>query len=164
MFPVFARYFWVLALAVSVYNFVAASRSEAAYAGLDTAQVARARRLRRRFAVMSIVPWLIMGYGQLIGGVPTVFHYFRPQDRNPYVLAFVASIFVASVVVAIWAVFFGGARTAVTLRLAVFPGASATNGLGEGRIRLIAAAAPLFVIVWVLMATLMDVRVPELPR
>jgi hypothetical protein len=33
------------------------------------------------------LPWLVMAFGLETGRVPTIWHYFRPRDGNPYVLA-----------------------------------------------------------------------------
>jgi hypothetical protein len=42
------------------------------------------------------LPWLVMGAGLEFGFVPSIFSFFRPGDRNPFVLAWFA------VVVAEW--------------------------------------------------------------
>jgi hypothetical protein len=33
------------------------------------------------------LPWLVMGTGIELGGVPSMFSYLRPRDGNPFVLA-----------------------------------------------------------------------------
>jgi hypothetical protein len=40
------------------------------------------------------LPWLVMGFGMTLGGIPTVFHFFRPRDGNPYVIAFHLTIII----------------------------------------------------------------------
>jgi hypothetical protein len=30
------------------------------------------------------IPWIVMGIGLMVGGVPSMFHFFRPRDGNPY--------------------------------------------------------------------------------
>jgi hypothetical protein len=39
------------------------------------------------------IPWIVMGTGILTGNVPTIWHFFRPQDGNPFVIIFFISIF-----------------------------------------------------------------------
>jgi len=50
-------------------------------------------RIIKGFAIWGSLPWVVMGIGCTIGDVPSVLHYFRPRDGNPYVIAFFASIF-----------------------------------------------------------------------
>jgi hypothetical protein len=59
------------------------------------------------------IPWVVMGIGCVFGGVPSVFHYFRPQDGNPYVLAFFASILLICLMGTNWLLFRGGAEMLV---------------------------------------------------
>jgi hypothetical protein len=33
------------------------------------------------------LPWLVMGVGIELGGLPSIFSYFRPRDGNPFVQA-----------------------------------------------------------------------------
>ena len=51
------------------------------------------RALVRGFVTWGNLPWVIMGLGILVGGVPSVFHYFNPRYPNPFVTAFFGSIF-----------------------------------------------------------------------
>jgi hypothetical protein len=39
------------------------------------------------------LPWLVMGAGIEVGGVSSVFSYLHPSDENPFVLAFLAIVF-----------------------------------------------------------------------
>ena len=55
------------------------------------------------------LPWVVMGIGIITKNVPTVFHYFRPQDNNFNVWAFYASIFLVYGLLAKWIFFKGGA-------------------------------------------------------
>ncbi len=48
------------------------------------------------------IPWVIMGVGIVTGNVPTVFHYFNPQDGNPYVISFFISILLIWVLGTYW--------------------------------------------------------------
>ena len=59
------------------------------------------------------VPGVVMGLGVTIGGVPTVWHFFRPQDGNPWVLAFFATIFMLWTATTYWIIFGNGATEIV---------------------------------------------------
>ena len=56
------------------------------------------------------VPWVVMGIGCTVGGVPAVFSYFRPQDGNPCVLAFWVSLVLLWILGFYWMFFRGGAQ------------------------------------------------------
>jgi len=59
-----------------------------------------------------------MGFGCTIGGIPSVWHYFRPRDGNPFVLAWFGSVFFLWIAGAFWLFIKDGAKT-----LAKHPGA-----------------------------------------
>lgn len=65
--------------------------------------------LRRSLFLWKSLPWAIMGAGILSGAVPDLLHYFRPQDANPFVLAFLGSLLLTWAVALYW-VFHGGAE------------------------------------------------------
>ena len=44
------------------------------------------------FITWGNIPWVVMGAGIITGSVPTIFHYFSPQDGNPFVIAFFMSV------------------------------------------------------------------------
>jgi hypothetical protein len=54
------------------------------------------QRLVRGYLFWGNVPWLVMGVGLELGGLPSIFSFFRPRDGNPFVLAWFA------VVIALW--------------------------------------------------------------
>ncbi len=56
------------------------------------------------------LPWVFMGLGCEVGGVPTVFYYFRPRDGNPFVIAFFASPAVIWALGTYWLFARGGAE------------------------------------------------------
>lgn len=83
-------------------------------------------KLLRGIAIVFGVPFLIMEAGALSPGQLTVWHFFRPQDGNPFVLGFFAWLFGFAIVFAIWVWFLGGddfmARNLRVVRLFRFPG------------------------------------------
>src|ERR1700749_3021869 len=96
-FDLIGHWFWVACLAINVVNYRRASGLARQKFAADPQHAATAERLLRRFAALAAVPWLVMGAGVLFGGVPGVWNYFRPQDGDPFVIAWIASAFLLSV-------------------------------------------------------------------
>src|ERR1700720_2305634 len=46
------------------------------------------RRLIRSWLIYGNLPWLVMGAGVVVGGVPSVFRYFNPGGGGPFVIGF----------------------------------------------------------------------------
>jgi hypothetical protein len=56
------------------------------------------------------LPWIIMGLGLELGGLPSIFSYFRPRDGNPFVLAFFIVVFAVWILGFWWLFFARGAE------------------------------------------------------
>lgn len=113
-----ARWFWIPAILVSVLNYVIMyTRTKKLAQGNVERQAGYAKILRVYYAG-STIPFVVMGAGIVFGGVPTLFHFFRPQDGNPFVLAWFATVLILSLLSCYWVFFRGGAQT-----LATYPGA-----------------------------------------
>jgi hypothetical protein len=109
-----SKFFWAICIVVGFAN-AAIYRSRArrhiqAHPELEEGY----RTIIKGFVFWTSIPWVVMGIGCVFGGVPSVFHYFRPRDRNPYVLAFYASIFLIDLAGTNWLLFRGGAETLVS--------------------------------------------------
>lgn len=169
LFSIMGRYFWLLCLGVTAYNYVVGVRSISAREPTDPRASADAVTLRRWFAISSALPWVVMGWAIVIGGVPNVWYFFRPQDRNPYVLAWFASIYVLAFYFAYWVFLRGGARKVVLLQpfeikwyRTGFRGTTrGTVALTEGRVKLFAALGPIWIAAWILLVSWMDVPPPK---
>jgi hypothetical protein len=144
-------------IGVALINFVLTDRFDDSEPGVD-------RSLRRKYLAwfwgLSAVPWLVAGYAQLIGAVPSVWAYFRPQDRNPYVYAFYASIGVLYGFIAYWVLFRDGARIAAELRLVKFQSPGRSGALSAFWIKVIAVVAFPFFAFWLWLASTLDIPVP----
>jgi hypothetical protein len=168
LFNIVGRYFWLLCLALSAYQYVAGVRSLASRDPTDPRASAEAIALRRRFVILSDLPWVVMGWGILAGGVPNVY-FFRPQDRNPYVLAWFASIFVIVLYFAFWVFFRGGAEKVVLLQPVEikwhrtgFRGTTrGTVELTVGRVKLFAAIGPIWIAFCTYVMSVMDAPLPK---
>lgn len=160
-FRLISQYFWLLCLGFTGINYVIARRRIEQAKGIGSTYPEAAIPYLRWFWLASGLPWLVMGYGQLTGSTPTVWYYFRPQDHNPFVIGWLACIFMLSVVYAIWVLFFGGARKVQELQLFSTFGMRTKNPLSELMIKLLAAIGPFFVLVWIYLAASMDAPIPR---
>lgn len=84
------------------------------------------QKLLLGFAVVLSLPFLIMGAGAMSKDRLTVWHFFRPQDGNPYVLSFFVYLFSFALIFAIWVWFFGGAKF-MSWHVGVFRGLRVTG-------------------------------------
>jgi len=159
-FRLLSTYFWLIALAFGAFNYFRADQNVAS-AALSADQEAEARIYLRRFAIAGALPWVIMGIGQFTGSVPSIWHYFRPQDQNPFVIAWLAVMFLQACLFAWWVLLAGGARKILEYNLMSVLGQSKTKPMSEFGIKLLAALGPLFVLVWVFMASSMNAPLPQ---
>lgn len=68
------------------------------------------RKIIKGYLVWGNIPWVVMGIGITIGGVPSVFHYLNFNSSNPYILAFFISVFFISIMGTYWILFKDGAE------------------------------------------------------
>jgi hypothetical protein len=161
IFDIVGKNFWLICLGFSAYNFIVNTRRLDAAPAYDEGARREAKAFLRGFAMASAIPWLVMGVGQLFGGIPTVWHYFRPQDGNPYVWAFIGAIFLESLLFAYWVHFRSGASRIVNNRLFDLTGMRGNFQWSERRVKLMAAVGPVFVMLWVLLLVFMDAPLPK---
>jgi hypothetical protein len=169
LFNILGRYFWLVCLSISAYQYVVGMRALASRDPTDPRASAEAIALRRWFLVVSDLPWVVMGWAILIGGVPNIWYFFRPQDQNPYVLTWFATLFLISVAFAFWVFFRGGAEKVVRLQpfeikwsRASFSGTKqGTVELTLSRVKFFAAIAPIWVAAWTLLVWSIDAPVPK---
>jgi hypothetical protein len=153
LFHLIGRYFWALGLFFSAYHYVLGMRALASRSPSDPRASLAAVSLRRWFAVAGALPWVVMGWGIHVGGVPNVWYFLRPQDQNPYVLSWFGTIFAITLWFAFWVFFLEGAEKIVVLEpvefkwyRAGFRGTtSGTVELTVSRVRLFAAIGPIWI-------------------
>jgi hypothetical protein len=75
-------------------------------------------QLFKGFFLSMSLPWLVMGIGIVLGGVPSYMEFFQPRNGNPFVLAFWLVILLLVVIGFWWVYFHEGAEF-----LAKHPGA-----------------------------------------
>jgi hypothetical protein len=144
-FGIISHDFWLLGIVITVIDYAFCERAAAASASVIPSLSAEAKALRKRFAIMQIVPWVVMGIGVSVGGVPDVWRYSQPQDLNPYVMTWFASVFCIAIMFAWWVFFRNGANKIVKYQLMSNEG-GATNAIRK--VKFIAALCPIAVAVW----------------
>lgn len=118
IFDFMSKYFWFFAIVVTVINALIFKNKSKHYLQEDPKLKEGYSILFRGYLFWLNIPWIIMGIGCTIGGVPSVWHYFRPKDGNPYVLAWFGSVFVLWILGTIWLFYRSGAEM-----LSTHPGA-----------------------------------------
>ena len=113
LFTLITTYFWLICIVVIIANGAASKQKSKKYIEEKPELSEGYATLIRSFVLWGNVPWVVMGIGCTIGGVPSVWHYFRPQDGNPYVLAWFGSVFVLWILGTYWLLFRGGAELLV---------------------------------------------------
>lgn len=107
--------------------------------------------LRRSMFWWRSLPWFFMGAGILSGATPGLRDYLRPQDLNPFVLAFLGSLVVTRVVASYW-VFHGGAEKLARHRLVAVFYLNGGNALSADQIKaLLVGGACMVVIAFVFL-------------
>jgi hypothetical protein len=157
-FNFISQYFWLVALGFAAFNYWKADRDTTKMVGPEKAS--EARNYLRSFALASALPWVVMGTGQLTEATPTVWHYFRPQDGNVYVIAWLATVFALSCVFAWWVFLAGGAKKVVEFNLVAVMGQHGGKPPSVNMIKFFAALGVLMFPVWVYMAISMNAPLP----
>jgi hypothetical protein len=117
-FALISKYFWAVAIIVTMIN-VLIFRKRAQKHIQDNPDLEKGYTSLFRGSLLCMnIPWVIMGIGCTSGEVPTVWHYFRPRDGNPYVLAWFGSVFFLWVLGTFWLFLREGAE-----KLVRYPGA-----------------------------------------
>jgi hypothetical protein len=83
------RHQWLLFLAVNVWNAISLHKKSRPIIEARPELADGYRTLVRGMVFWGGLPWVVMGVGLELGGVPSPFSYFRPQDGNPFVLALI---------------------------------------------------------------------------
>ena len=91
---ILSRHSWLISVAVTVVNALIFKFRSIGYIREHPALASGYRRLFWGYLLWTILPWLIIGFGIEIGGVPDILSYLRPSEGNPFVIAFFAVIFV----------------------------------------------------------------------
>lgn len=113
MFELMTRYFWAVAIVVTGIHAARIKARSTQHIRQNPELAHGYATLIRGYLISMNIPWVVMGIGCMIGGVPTVMHYFRPQDGDPYVLAWFASMLLLSIAGTYWLLLGDGAEMLV---------------------------------------------------
>jgi hypothetical protein len=104
------KYFW---LAPIVWNLVQIlidrQRGWKLFKDDEVEEIKKYNKLVWWYGLWKVMPWLVMGIGCTIGGVPTVLHYIRPHDGKLFVIAWWVYLYIMWLWSFIWVYFMGGA-------------------------------------------------------
>jgi hypothetical protein len=150
-FEFIGRYFWLICIGVTLIK-DRISRAQVVGVPIDpeTQHAISIARARVRWGMLA--PWLVMGAGIMFGHVPGVWSYFKPQEMNPYVWAWYATIFAMAVAFAWWVFLGDGALRAVQLGIVNMVFFGRRVNITERWVKIYAAIGPPFVVLWVYLA------------
>ena len=104
-----SSYFWAFALVIGVVNFFIVRQRAVREMAKKPELREGYEKLLRGYAVATNLPWVVMGLGMLLGGVPSIWSFFRPRDGNPFVLAWYVTVIAVNTIVSLWVLLQGGA-------------------------------------------------------
>jgi hypothetical protein len=113
--PLVFKHFWVMFIAVTFANGAIWWRRSAKHRANNPQLSDGYRSVILGFVTWGNLPWVIMGAGILIGGVPSIFHFFDPRSGNAFVLAWFGSIIILWVLGTYWLFLRGGAELLASL-------------------------------------------------
>jgi hypothetical protein len=105
------HHFWLFAIFLTVINVLMAKKRAAKSIQANPELAEGYDKLIRGYLFWMNLPWIVMGIGATIGKVPSVWHFFKPKNGNPYVLAWFITLACLWFLGAAWLVFRGGAET-----------------------------------------------------
>ena len=108
-FNIISKWFWALCILVMFINGAIFKFRAQKHIKLNPDLEKGYAKIIKGFVMWGNIPWVVMGIGCTVGGVPSVWHYFNPKEGNPYVFAFFASVFLIWFLGSYWILFKGGA-------------------------------------------------------
>ena len=128
MFEIITNNFWIVLIAATCANAIYFKKCSKVFVDADPSLSTGYSTLFKGYLIWMNIPWIVMGIGCTIGKVPSAWQYFNPQNGNPYVLAWFASVFLLWILGTYWLFLKGGAET-----LAKHPGIIQFNTLGGSK-------------------------------
>jgi hypothetical protein len=114
LFTIISKWFWLFFIVVSFINAVIFQLRAKEQTRRRPELAEGYHKIIRGFITWGNLPWIIMGVGIMLGGVPGIFEYFRPADGNPYVIAFYGSVFFVWILGTYWIFIKKGAEMLVS--------------------------------------------------
>ena len=110
---IIGRWFWVACIVTTCANAAILRARAQRHIRENPTLTDGYRTMIRGFLLWANIPWIVMGAGIVLGGVPSILHFFRPQDCDPFVLAFFATVFAVWGIGTFWLLFRDGAELLV---------------------------------------------------
>jgi hypothetical protein len=110
LFNLFFYHFWLVALGITLLNALIMRGWAQKFINAQPELAEGYRQLFWGMLCFLGLPWLVMGFGIVVGGVPTPFHFLNPKTGNPFVLAFHLTIVFLWVLYLVWIYFWEGAE------------------------------------------------------
>ena len=120
IFRFFGKYFWLLAMIATSINAIVYRHASKKHIQQEPELAAGYKKMIHGFFFWTNIPWLIMGIGCTVGGIPTVFHFFSPKDGNPFVLGWWISVVILNALFAYWILFGSGTEKLIKYRMISF--------------------------------------------
>lgn len=160
-FRLISEYFWLICLGVTWLNDRRANKQLGLLGGPSDARLHEARKYIRSFSVLSSLPWIVVGFGQVLGFTPSIWYYFRPQDGNPFVVAWLVLIVLLTFSVCGWLLLGGGARKVVDLKLVEAFGKSRRGSPTVLAVKLYAVLSLAVIPLWIWGVLTMNAPIPK---
>jgi hypothetical protein len=141
--PLIMQHAWLLLLGGVLINVPLLWRRARPHIAAHPELEAGYRRLIRGSAFWMSLPWLVMGVGCVIGGVPSFLDYLFPLTGGPFVWAFWAVLYTEFLLLGYWAVWRGGAEALVR-----HPGFTNVRPHSVRRMKWYMASFAAFAVVW----------------
>jgi hypothetical protein len=154
-----SHHFWVVMFASAIYGALLFRVRSRKYISKDPGLKEGYDQLFWKYFISTLPVPIIMMVGMALGKVQSGWSYLRPQDRNPWVIAFY-SVFLTMLLVDAWWIFFRrGAEQLV--KYPGLPGLNFKRGFSDSRsIKIIMGLMVIGMIVGVLVMVGANVAVP----
>lgn len=110
LFKMISNYFWIIAIVFTCINVLIYKYHSKKHIQQNLKLAEGYKKLFRGYLFWMNIPWVIMGIGCTLGNVPSIWHYFRPKDGNPYVLAWFGSVIILWILGTNWLFLRNGAE------------------------------------------------------
>lgn len=88
------KYVWIVFILVTLLNVYLLKNKFKNYIEEKPEREAGYKLISKNFLIFGIIPWIIIGIGNLSGQTKSLFDYIQPAKLNPFVLLFHLSIII----------------------------------------------------------------------
>lgn len=120
IFRLLSEYFWAVAIIVSALNIFGLRQNGKRLFAEDAEELDKFNKFISRFGFWLLFPWVVMGIGVEVGGVETIWHFFRPREGNFFVIVWWAGLYSWWLYTLYWLIFAGGAEKLVKYQVVYY--------------------------------------------